>query len=156
MAQPLCGCKRSSLQSRFDFLLSPLDASLLTSRSRDLTARFASERVALADRSVQGYRLLPRRDALTARHHRPAHATDRIAQTRIALSRWRWYIYISSLSLAFPSLRAAGSTPTYVYPQILPPAPSLSLFICPPPPPPSCFCCLLTDYSVIFLVTTFK
>lgn len=46
MAQPLCGCKRSSLQSRVDFLLSPLDASLLTSRSRDLTARFASERQA--------------------------------------------------------------------------------------------------------------
>jgi len=102
---------------------------------------------------VQGYRLLPRRDALTARHRhryrcrRPAHAADRNAQTRIS-PRWRRYIHP-------PPQRPRRNSRSYVhstsiYSLCLSQALSLSL---PSHPRLTLYsCCLLADHPAISLV----
>lgn len=146
---------RLSISSFRDTFLRPA-----ATRSRDLTARFASTVArrrdvcvrALADRSVQGYRLPPRRDALTATTA-VAVAARRTLPTE---SRKRGSRRGGGDTCIPRRPLAAGPTPAYIHPQVLP-LPSSTSF---PParalPPPLYLRCLLTDYPEILFVTVFK
>jgi len=120
---------------RFRLAALPLASIQTGSKERDLSRRGQlttrarrDAYVAPADQSVQGYRLLPRRDALTARHRhrhrrrRPAHAADRNAQTRIS-PRWRRYVYPPprNVPVAIPA-----PTPT-LHPSTASASPKLSI-----------------------------
>jgi len=149
---------------RFRLAALPLASIQTGSKERDLSRRGQlttrarrDAYVALADQSVQGYRLLPRRDALTARHRhrhrrrRPAHAADRNAQTRIS-PRWRRYIHPPprNVPVAIPAPTPTLHPSTASASPKLHPLPSLSL----PSQPLStlCFRCSLADHPAISVI----
>lgn len=95
--------------------------------------------VALANRSVQGYRLSPRRERCVNRPPSPPGARCRPNRANAD------HIEVEAIHISpVVPLRVAGTTPVYIHPQIL------------PFPPPLYFCCLPADYPAILLVVAFK